>query len=195
MPLSTSRLTLVGAALVTLAACSSEAPTAPEATLTPSERREVLATLVSAIGELPSDVVPDSGIPLAASATTRPTFTYSCARDGSLRMRATVRSDAAAQRRDADLRIDFDQCRADAPSGRILTFGGRPEVRLQLSWTYDAALGDFRLSGRYDGALQFELEELSGRCSLSAEFSFTEASPIASLSGLLCGEPVAVDIR
>jgi hypothetical protein len=111
--------------------------------------------------------------------------TRACPNGGSLRTVGTSSSDAQTARFTADVRQSHRACGAPSGTGRVWTFEGDPDVRLQVTFNTNTGASTVVLSGR----VRYTSNDATGSCAVNVTLTGA-TSGVVTGTGTMCGRPV-----
>jgi hypothetical protein len=180
-------LALLAALTFSIAACGgSDKASGPSDTgdLSPAEVADALSAL-SAIGfiggglfgaqaDLPAGLALQSGSQSFNQ-------TEDCPAGGNMRLQGTISYNQTGSF-SVDLRQTHNNCKAPSETGRVWTFNGSPNLRIQLSSSAAAA----SFNGSITGGFRYTSDGSSGSCAANLQLNFNQAGA-GTATGTMCG--------
>ncbi len=107
-----------------------------------------------------------------------------CPNGGSNKVTGTIAINQQNGTFNADIRQTHNNCKAPSETGRVWTFNGNPNLRLQLNFN---ATGSF--TGSMTGGFKYTSNSSSGSCAANLNFN-ANAGGAGTVSGTMCGQSV-----
>lgn len=110
--------------------------------------------------------------------------TEPCPAGGTLRVTGSISVNSSTGQATADIRQTHAACKATSETGRVWTFNGNPNLRLQMN---SSTTG---FTGSMTGGFTYSSNGASGSCTANITFN-ANAQGIGSVSGTMCGQSVS----
>lgn len=126
---------------------------------------------------------------LSAPSGTTIDDTRSCPNGGSLRTVGTAGNEASAARFTGDVRQTHRACGAPSGTGRVWTFEGDPDVRLQVTFNTNTGASTVVLTGR----VRYSSNGATGSCAVNVTLTGAPSGVVTG-TGTMCAQPVSVTL-
>jgi hypothetical protein len=111
--------------------------------------------------------------------------TEACPNGGNVRIRGNATYNQTTGVASADIRQAYNNCRSASSTGRVWTFNGNPDLRIQMNATANQATGQVSLTGGITGGFRYSSNGSSGSC--SANVTIVGTANGSTVSGTMCG--------
>jgi len=174
-------------ALVAIGACSGsdDAGTGPSNvdTLSAADATDAFSALLTTVLLFQFELSGPAGSPVTVNDT------RICPRGGTLLTQGTALDNASTSRFTADVRQTHRDCSAPSDSGRVWTFNGNPNLRLDV--TFNTTSG--ALIAVITGNVRYASEGATGSCTTNVTVNGA-TDGTATVTGTLCGRTVSATL-
>jgi hypothetical protein len=127
-----------------------------------------------------------TAVGLSAQSSTNITIdeTSSCPNGGTIKVTGTITANQQTGAFNADIRQAHTNCQAPSETGRVWTFNGNPNLRVQMNF---ASTGS--LTGSMTGGFRYSSNGSSGECSANININ-VNTSGAGTVTGTMCGQSV-----
>jgi hypothetical protein len=114
--------------------------------------------------------------------------TQACPNGGNVKLTGSVSASQTGSV-NADIRQAYNDCKSASSTGRVWTFNGDPNLRIQLNTTINQSTGSYSFTGGITGGFRYSSNGSAGSCSANINIS-TNANG-GSVTGTMCGQSVS----
>jgi hypothetical protein len=111
--------------------------------------------------------------------------TEPCPNGGNMRIRGNVNYNQTTGAVSVDMRQAYNNCQSASSSGRVWTFNGNPDLRIQMNATANQATGQFSITGGITGGFRYSSNGSTGSCAANVNISGNLNG--GTVSGTMCG--------
>lgn len=115
--------------------------------------------------------------------------TQSCPNGGNVRVQGSTSYNQSTGAVSADIRQTYNDCKSASSTGRVWTFNGDPNLRIQLNLTTNQSTGAFNYTGSMTGGFRYASNGSNGAC--SANINISAGANGGSVTGTMCGQNVS----
>jgi hypothetical protein len=114
--------------------------------------------------------------------------TQSCPNGGNVKVTGSVSVNQSSGAVNADIRQAYNDCKSASSTGRVWTFNGDPNLRIQLNTSVNQSTGSFSYTGGISGGFRYSSNGSAGSCTANVNISANANG--GSVTGTMCGQSV-----